>query len=64
MCVCVCDIMCFQERYRSDCSIAVQLLQCKPSNFVAHKLDTVSGTECSAVPGQSTAVCVLSLLVT
>lgn len=26
------------ERYRNDCNIAVQLLQCKPSNFVAQKL--------------------------
>lgn len=36
----VCHFM--QERYRVDCNMAVQLLQCKPSNFVAHKLNTVS----------------------
>jgi len=29
------------DRYREDCYLAVQLLQCKPSNFVAHKLDTL-----------------------
>jgi len=29
------------ERYRSDCNMAVKLLQCKPSNFVAHKLNTL-----------------------
>lgn len=30
------------ELYKNDCNIAVQLLQCKPSNFVGHKLNTVS----------------------
>lgn len=29
------------EKYRADCNTAVQLLQCKPSNFVAHKLNTL-----------------------
>uniref|UniRef100_T1IMK8 Tight junction-associated protein 1 n=1 Tax=Strigamia maritima TaxID=126957 RepID=T1IMK8_STRMM len=29
------------ERYRSDCSLAVQLLQCKPSNFVSHRVDSL-----------------------
>lgn len=29
------------DQYRNDCNIAVQLLQCKPSNFVGHKLTTV-----------------------
>lgn len=29
------------DQYRNDCNIAVQLLQCKPSNFVAHKFTTV-----------------------
>jgi len=28
------------ELYRNDCNIAIQLLQCKPSNFVAHRLET------------------------
>lgn len=28
-------------RYQSDCNVAVQLLQCKPSEFVAHKLNTL-----------------------
>ncbi|KAG1708462.1 Brain-enriched guanylate kinase-associated protein [Nymphon striatum] len=28
------------DQYRHDCNIAVQLLQCKPSNFVSHKLST------------------------
>ena len=32
----------FQEKYRTDCNLAVQLLQCKPSNFVAQKLSHVS----------------------
>ncbi len=31
-----------QERYRSDCNVAVQMLQCRPSNYLAHKLNTVS----------------------
>jgi len=29
------------DQYRNDCNIAVQLLQCKPSNFVAHKFTTL-----------------------
>uniref|UniRef100_A0A1E1XIY3 Putative brain-enriched guanylate kinase-associated protein n=1 Tax=Amblyomma sculptum TaxID=1581419 RepID=A0A1E1XIY3_AMBSC len=29
------------EQYRNDCSVAVQLLQCKPSNFVASKYSTL-----------------------
>ncbi|UYV69378.1 TJAP1 [Cordylochernes scorpioides] len=29
------------EQYRNDCNVAVQLLQCKPSNFVASKLSSV-----------------------
>lgn len=29
------------EQYRNDCSVAVQLLQCKPSNFVSHRLETL-----------------------
>jgi tight junction protein 4 (peripheral) len=29
------------ERYRIDCNTAAQLLQCKPSTFVAHKLNTL-----------------------
>lgn len=28
------------ELYRSDCNIAIQLLQCKPSNFISHKLSS------------------------
>lgn len=34
--------MVLQERYRNDLNIAIQLLQCKPSNFVPQKCDTVS----------------------
>lgn len=34
----VCDLEEENERYRNDCNWAVQLLQCKPSNFVAQKL--------------------------
>lgn len=29
------------DRYRNDCNLAVQLLQCKPTNFVSHKVDTL-----------------------
>lgn len=29
------------DRYRTDCNIAVQLLQCRPSNFISHKLNTL-----------------------
>ncbi|XP_064602459.1 brain-enriched guanylate kinase-associated protein-like isoform X2 [Liolophura sinensis] len=36
--VTICDLEEENERYRNDCNLAVQLLQCKPSNFVAHKL--------------------------
>ncbi|XP_050406754.1 tight junction-associated protein 1 isoform X1 [Patella vulgata] len=35
----ICDLEDENERYRKDCNMAVQLLQCKPSNFIAHKLD-------------------------
>lgn len=31
----------FQEKYRNDVSLAIQLLQCKPSNFVGQKYDSV-----------------------
>ncbi|XP_012543092.1 uncharacterized protein LOC105840641 isoform X2 [Monomorium pharaonis] len=29
------------EKYRNDVSLAIQLLQCKPSNFVGHKYDSL-----------------------
>ncbi|RWS24844.1 tight junction-associated protein 1-like protein [Leptotrombidium deliense] len=29
------------EQYKEDCNIAMQLLQCKPSNFVSHKVNTL-----------------------
>ncbi|GAB1609692.1 tight junction-associated protein 1-like [Argonauta hians] len=29
------------DRYRKDCNLAVQLLQCKPSSFIAHKLNSL-----------------------
>lgn len=29
------------EQYRNDCNVAVQLLQCKPSSFMAHKLNSL-----------------------
>ncbi|XP_054718957.1 uncharacterized protein LOC129228307 [Uloborus diversus] len=29
------------EQYRNDCNIAVRLLQCKPSSFVAHKFNSL-----------------------
>lgn len=32
----------FQERYKNDMNLAIQLLQCKPDNFVSQKLDNVS----------------------
>merc|ERR1711972_777148 len=31
------------DRYRTDCNVAVNLLQCKPSHFVSHKLSTLPG---------------------
>lgn len=31
-----------QERYRNDVNLAIQLLQCKPANFVSHKFDMVN----------------------
>lgn len=34
----LCDLEEENEKYRTDCNLAVQLLQCKPSNFVAQKL--------------------------
>lgn len=34
----------FQERYKKDVSLAIHFLQCKQSNFVAHKFDTVNIT--------------------
>lgn len=37
----ICDLEEENERYRSDCNLAVQLLQCKPSNFVAQKLNAL-----------------------
>lgn len=39
--VTICDLEEESERFRNDCNLAVQLLQCKPSNFVAHKLNTL-----------------------
>lgn len=32
----------FQERYKTDMGLAIQLLQCKPDGVVAHKITTVS----------------------
>ncbi|XP_021342061.1 tight junction-associated protein 1-like isoform X2 [Mizuhopecten yessoensis] len=37
----VCELEEENEQTRKDCNYAVQLLQCKPSNFVAHKLNTL-----------------------
>ncbi|KAL3873783.1 hypothetical protein ACJMK2_036868 [Sinanodonta woodiana] len=37
----ICELEEENERYRIDCNLAVQLLQCKPSNFVAHKLSAL-----------------------
>ncbi|XP_061174281.1 tight junction-associated protein 1-like isoform X1 [Saccostrea echinata] len=37
----VCELEEENERYRNDCNIAVQLLQCKPSEFVSHKLNSL-----------------------
>ncbi|KAL5009404.1 hypothetical protein ScPMuIL_014985 [Solemya velum] len=39
--VTICELEDENERYRTDCNLAVQLLQCKPSNFVSHKLSTL-----------------------
>ncbi|WAR19601.1 TJAP1-like protein [Mya arenaria] len=37
----VCELEEENERYRSDCNMAVHLLQCKPNSFVAQKLQTL-----------------------
>ncbi|XP_069117530.1 tight junction-associated protein 1-like isoform X1 [Argopecten irradians] len=37
----ICELEEENEQTRKDCNYAVQLLQCKPSNFVAHKLNTL-----------------------
>lgn len=37
----VCELEEENERYRNDCNIAVQLLQCKPSKFVSQKLTSL-----------------------
>lgn len=29
------------EQYKNDCNVAVQLLQCKPSSFMSHKMSTL-----------------------
>ncbi|RWS12370.1 tight junction-associated protein 1-like protein, partial [Dinothrombium tinctorium] len=29
------------DQYKNDCNIAVQLLQCKPSNFIPHKVNSL-----------------------
>ncbi|GIY16152.1 brain-enriched guanylate kinase-associated protein [Caerostris extrusa] len=34
------------EQYRNDCNIAVRLLQCKPSSFVAHKFNSGIHSRC------------------
>ncbi|XP_014675649.1 PREDICTED: tight junction-associated protein 1-like, partial [Priapulus caudatus] len=39
--VTLCDLEDENERLRNDCSLAVQLLQCKPSNFVSQKLESL-----------------------
>ncbi|CAH1791797.1 unnamed protein product [Owenia fusiformis] len=39
--VSICELEEENEKYRTDCNAAVQLLQCKPSNFVAHRLNTL-----------------------
>lgn len=35
-------LLVFQERYRNDVNLTIQLLQCKPSNFMPQKFDSVS----------------------
>ena len=47
MCVCYC--VCFQERYRQDCNLAVQLLKCNKSHFRNHKFADVSVCVCVRV---------------
>ena len=34
--------VCLQERNKNDVLLAIQLLQCKPGNFVSQKVDNVS----------------------
>ncbi|KDR13302.1 Tight junction-associated protein 1 [Zootermopsis nevadensis] len=35
----ICHLQDENERYRNDVNLAIQLLQCKPANFVSHKFD-------------------------
>ncbi|XP_063232652.1 tight junction-associated protein 1 [Bacillus rossius redtenbacheri] len=37
----VCQLKEENERYRNDVNLAIQLLQCKPANFVSQKYDTL-----------------------
>ena len=30
------------EKYKNDCNLAIRLLQCKPSQFISQKLDSVN----------------------
>ncbi|KAK3092370.1 hypothetical protein FSP39_002053 [Pinctada imbricata] len=39
--VAVCELEEENEKFRNDCNIAVQMLQCKPSEFVSHKLHSL-----------------------
>lgn len=40
----------FQERYKNDVSLAIQFLQCKQTNFVAHRFDSVSLNKRTLIP--------------
>lgn len=37
------------EKYKNDCNLAIRMLQCKPSQFVSHKLDSVGCTVASTI---------------
>lgn len=36
------DLQQQSEQYKNDCNIAIRLLQCKPTQFMSHRLESVS----------------------
>lgn len=57
----ICDLEEENERYRSDCNLAVQMLQCNPSNFVGQKLSTLPLSLQERVKSHMTSEQILSL---
>ena len=56
--------MMLQERLKNDCILAVQLLHCRPSEFIAYKLNEVTATfHCEFWPVFGSVFTVISLLI-